>query len=99
MNSGKVPNAIRTLQNEQNGGVLDLQEKTTAKPSCKSSNRNIRRLNPTIIPLSWITGQIHYHTTLRFSTESMHTPYEGPPLKPVVATDHLESMPWIGAGI
>ena len=28
MNSGEVANAIRTLQNEQNGDVLDLQEKS-----------------------------------------------------------------------
>ena len=94
MNSGKVANAIRTFQNEQNVGVLDLQEKSTAKLSCKSSNRNIRCLNRTILPLSWMTGQKHYHTTLRYSTESMHTPYKGPPLKPVEDTDHLESMPW-----
>ena len=77
---------------------LTYKKKSTAKPSCKSSNRNIPRLNRTILPLSWMTGQIHYHTTLRYSTESMHTPYEGPALKPVVAKDVLESMPWNGAG-
>ena len=31
MNSGKVANAIRTLQNEQNRGVLDLEEKTNGE--------------------------------------------------------------------
>ena len=38
MNSGKVANAIRTLQKEQNGGVLDLQEKINGKTVLKSSN-------------------------------------------------------------
>ena len=31
MNAGKVANAIRTLQNEQSGGVLDVQEKNNGE--------------------------------------------------------------------
>ena len=41
---------------------LTYKKKSTAKPSCKSSNRNIRRLNRTILLLSWMTvNTLPYH--------------------------------------
>ena len=66
MNSGKVTNAIRTLQNEQNGGVLDLQEKIKGETVLQiliSKHPSSQPYNPALIVDDW-PNTLPYHTSI-----------------------------------
>ena len=65
-NSGKVANAIRTLQNEQNGGVLDLQEKInseTVLQLLKSKHQSSQPYDPALIVDEW-PNTLPYHPSI-----------------------------------
>ena len=65
-NSGKVANAIPTLQNEQNGGVLDLQEKTnseTVLQNLKSEHPSSQPYDPALIVDDW-PNTLPYHPSI-----------------------------------
>ena len=56
MNSGKVANALHTLPNEQNGGVLDLQEKINSETVLhilKSKHPSSQPYGPALIVDNW----------------------------------------------
>ena len=66
MNSGKVANAIRTLQDEQNGSVLDLQEKTngeTVLQILKSKHPSSQPYDPALIVDDW-PNTLPYHPSI-----------------------------------
>ena len=73
MNSGKVANAIRTLQNEQNGGVVDLQEKIngeTVLQILKSKHPSSQPHDPALI-LDDCPNTLPYHPS-RFDRIDAH---------------------------
>ena len=66
MKSRKVANAIRTLQNEQNGGVLDLQEKIngeTVLQTLKSKHPPSHPYDPALIVDDW-PNTLPYHPSI-----------------------------------
>ena len=89
MKSRKVANAIRTLQNEQNGGVLDLQEKIngeTVLQILKSKHPSSQPYDPALIVDDW-PNTLPYHSSIfdridahairraTFKTSGGHGPY------------------------
>ena len=71
--SRKVANAIRTLQNEQNGGVLDLQEKIngeTVLQNLKSKHPSTQPYDPALIVDDW-PNTLSYHLS-RFNRINAH---------------------------
>ena len=74
MNSGKVANAIRTLENGQNGGVLDLQEKIngeTVLQILKSKHPSSLPYDPALIVDDW-PSSVPYHPSI-FNRSDAHT--------------------------
>ena len=66
MNLGKVANAISTLQNEQNGGILDLQEKingVTVLQILKSKHLLSQPCDPALIVKDW-PKTLPYHPSI-----------------------------------
>ena len=66
MNSGKVANAIRTLQNEQNGGVLELQEKINGETVLQILQSNFpssQPYEPALIVDDW-PNTLPYHPSI-----------------------------------
>ena len=66
MNSGKVANAIRTLKNEQNGGVFDLQEKINGEivlQILKSKDPSAQLYDSALIVDNW-PNTLPYHPSI-----------------------------------